>query len=166
MKTTITTYTISPDDVSSIKLDTKKEYKELTSLGHTEVSANKYAGIAAMFKQLERDGIAILSAEEDTLCDIVDHLGDTYNPEVNPTIPKEELARQERNERARFKRQGVFYMTLTVLGTETDSSIGGFVGKDFYHSGYDIDYYVNALSVVKERLPAYYVELTNALSGE
>ncbi|UCW44093.1 hypothetical protein [Vibrio phage F23s1] len=99
----------------------------------------------AVFQQLERDGLARINKETDSFYSFADHAGDCFDPEVNKDIDPAELKRQRKNELARFNRQGVYYHELIVLG-ETLGSIGGFVGNDFYGSGYDIDFYNTAIN--------------------
>ncbi|UTQ72830.1 hypothetical protein [Vibrio phage vB_VpS_CC6] len=99
----------------------------------------------AVFKQLEVDGLAHINKESDSFYSFADHAGDCFDPEVNKDIDPAELKRQRKNELARFNRQGVYYHELIVLG-ETLGSIGGFVGNDFYGSGYDIDFYNTAIT--------------------
>jgi len=77
-----------------------------------------------------------------------------FCPNTNPEINGDELKRQERNERARMNKQGAWFFTLVVKNEDLDS-IGGFVGNDFYGSGYDTDFYRGALMQVKDTHPEY-----------
>ena len=116
-----------------------------------------------IFQQLEKDGIAHILQTRDAYFTFSDHAGDMFDPEVNNDIDPEELKTQRRRELARFNRNGVWYHTLMVFGKELDS-IGGFVGKDFYGSGYDTDFYATALENIRKQLPDYHSELIDAVS--
>ncbi|AFV81336.1 hypothetical protein F862_gp104 [Vibrio phage vB_VpaS_MAR10] len=107
----------------------------------------------ALFKQLEFDGLATITKETDSFYTFADHAGDCYNAEANPDIDPAELRRQRKNELARFNRQGVYYHELLIDG-ESFGSIGGFVGNDFYGSGYDIDFYKTAITEIGNRYGA------------
>ena len=120
-----------------------------------------FIGIAthfAIFQQLERDGLASINKIPDPYYSFADHAGDIFNPELNTDFDKAELKRQERRERARFNRQGAYIMELVVEGDELDS-IGGFVGDDFYGSGYDDEYYATAIEQLESDYPDYFADL-------
>ncbi|MDC8832828.1 hypothetical protein [Alteromonas gilva] len=116
----------------------------------------------AMFERIEADGLARITKELDEYFTFADHAGDIYNPECNPDIPKDELKKQERRERARFNRQGVHYHSLFVMGVQEDS-IAGFVGNDFYGSGYESDFYRTAVEKIQESYPEYIQAMRAAL---
>ena len=118
-------------------------------------------GYEGMFTVIERDGLAYIAKEEDAYYTFADHAGDCFDPTVNTDIDPEELKRQERRERARMSRQGAWYHTLHVDGVEGDC-IGGFVGNDFYGSGYDTDFYAEAVNQLKSKYPTYIAELMEA----
>lgn len=111
----------------------------------------------ACFEVLKRDGLALIQKKEDNFYTFADHEGDCFDPSVNSDISPEELKRQRKRERARFNRQGVWYHTLVVLHEERDS-IGGFVGDDFYCSGYDTDFYNQAFDYLTGAGMANYVD--------
>ena len=50
---------------------------------------------------------------------------------------------------------------LNVLSNEMayEEAIGGFVGSDFYGSGYDNDFYRTAIESIKKQLPEYFEDL-------
>lgn len=116
----------------------------------------------ALFQQLVRDNLAYIekSPDEDFL--FSDYEGDVYSHEANPDIPKEELQRQRKNEYARFKRQGVFTRELFVLGDSLELSCG-FIGDDFYGSGYDTDFYNTALKIISDKMPDYFKTLNGVI---
>ncbi len=130
------------------------------SLESMWLETSKAKGI---FQQLEKDGIATITREADQYYTFADHAGDMFNPDINDDIDPEELKTQRLRELGRFNRSGVWYHTLFVLGEEIDT-IGGFVGKDFYGSGYDSDFYASALKTIEETLPQYFAELVEAVS--
>lgn len=127
-----------------------------------EIQYKSLASEFAVFYQLKEDGLASISKEEDNYYTFSDHAGDCYDPIVNDGIPAADLKRQERNERARFNRQGVWFHSLTVLGKDLDS-IGGFVGNDFYGSGYDHDFYQTAIAAVAKTHPEYFTAILGAI---
>lgn len=117
----------------------------------------------AIFKLLEQDGLACISKERDDYYTFSDHEGDCFNPEVNSNIDPEQLKKERKREMARFNRQGVWYHSLVVMGEHQDS-IGGFVGNDFYGSGYDNDFYHTAIEKVAEQYPEYIEEAKACLA--
>lgn len=101
----------------------------------------------AVFKLLEQDGFLRLDKEADKYSTFEDHCGDTFCPKANPDIDKAELKRQKARERARFNRKGCWGHILTYLPTDTElEACWGFVGDDFYGSGYDTDFYRSGVS--------------------
>lgn len=89
-----------------------------------------------------------------------DLLGDTFNPVACPDIPAAQLKREEKNERARIHRQGVWGFILEVRKTSADAwgsayadrldSLWGNVGADFIGSGYDHEFLCTALEWLEE----------------
>lgn len=82
--------------------------------------------------------------------------GDCFNPAANPSVPAEKLKREAENFRRKIRRTGVWAMISEYwTGREwkrfdniTDNIIGGFVGHDFFGSGYE-------LQVMEAALEAY-----------
>jgi hypothetical protein len=79
--------------------------------------------------------------------------GDAFNPEVNPDIPADQLKREERSFEARIRRSGAWVMISEYWtgrywerhGDMMDNIIGGFVGHDFFGSGYELQVMQSAL---------------------
>lgn len=176
MKTT--TYSISENDLLAISQEHQKTFASLLAKfrktpnnyafkneAFAKAEFEKIAALKACFGQLVRDGLASITKTEDDFLSFADHAGDVYCPDTNSDIEPAELKRQERCERARMNRQGAWIHSLIVQGEEEDS-IGGFVGDDFYGSGYDHEFYQVALKQVAVSLPDYIkaMQLGNALS--
>lgn len=126
------------------------------SLADLAVLWHYNGGLKSVFDILEADGLVSISKEEDKYYTFADHSGDCFNPVINSEIAPDELKRQERKERARFNRLGVWTHVLVVEGVEVDdSAIGGFVGNDFQHSGYDTEFYFTAIEMLKSTYPDY-----------
>ena len=170
------TYSVSNDDVNFLVDTASKAYckdvKAYEANPHRWGKQDK-SGVLAMFKYqaqifatfalFERDGIAAITKETDEFYAFADHKGDTFCPVTNPDIDSDELKRQERRERARFNRQGVHFHTLVVDGFDCDS-IGGFVGNDFYGSGYDYDFYNDAIKKISSTHADYIEAINNVWS--
>lgn len=169
------TYTLSNKDVESFKKSVFKQIEKSLSefnknpdqfytkdLSKLKKQWFKSAIAKASFDLFVVDGLATIEKHEDNFYTFTDHAGDCYCPITNGDIDPKELRRQEKNERARFNRQGCFYIVLNVLGNELDS-IGGFVGNDFYGSGYDDDFYSIAWDYLRdnEQTKEYIAELTD-----
>jgi len=167
-------YSISDNEKALIQSDFNKDFR--SSLNAYKKHPERYcandffslagnwiksANLYAQFQQLNREGIAKIKKEVDEYMSFDDIKGDCYDPDINSGIKKSELQRQERNERARFNRNGVHLMTLKCLGDDIES-IGGFIGNDFYGSGYDDDFYSAAMQLVKENHSDYYQQLKAA----
>ena len=82
-------------------------------------------------------------AYADTVSDLEDLKGDTFNPKLHPEISAEQLAKEEREFEERAKRMGVYgiageFRDQSGMWT-TNDACWGFVGEDFLGSGYDED---------------------------
>ena len=168
MKTT--TYTVSQKDENNIAVNyaeslskmvrafdkNPERYGKKTSI---ELRPNwvKLATEHAIFQQLVLDGLASIEKIADADTTFADTAGDCFNPDICD-MPADELKRQERNARARFNRLGCFGFSLQVKGLDTES-IWGFVGDDFYGSGYDSDFYYSAIADLETIEPAYIARL-------
>lgn len=115
------------------------------------------ANLYALFNQLKRDGLVNINKEKDFYHTFEEYKGDSFCPIVNSDIEPSELKKQERKERTRFNK-GVFYFYLIINGNISDS-IGGFIGNDFYGSGYDTDFYSTAIDSIRDTKPEYYKQL-------
>lgn len=120
--------------------------QDLTELNKTWL---KTAITKACFELFERDGLATITRESDDCYNFGDLCGDSYCPIANPSIDPDLLKKQRRAFQARVRNQGVWFYDLIVLGERADS-IGGFVGNDFYGSGYDTDFYNNAWDTLRD----------------
>lgn len=97
-----------------------------------------------------------VSREQDQHSTFKDLCGDVFNPAVNTDIPPAELKRQERAYRQRFYKTGCWVMIARYWTGRywedsngmSDNVIGGFVGYDFFGSGYE-------LQMLEEALMAY-----------
>lgn len=118
----------------------------------------KNAVVTALFSQFKIDGLVEILSVDDYDYSFKDWAGDSFCSVTNFDMTRQELKRQERNARQRFNKQGAKRMELSILGEYFDC-IGGFVGNDFYGSGYDIDFYLTAQSEIREKMPDYYQNL-------
>ena len=116
------------------------------------------AVLEAVFSIFVKDGLASISKEEDKLASVTELCGDMFNPEVNPDIEASRLKSDERKFKQSIYRKGVWIHELLVMGESLDV-IGGFVGDDFYGSGYDNDYYRVAIAGIKHAHPKYVSDL-------
>ena len=165
MKTTI--YTINQKDITAMLADYKtalaasraayhkqpEHYGGKTSKELEPVWRNLACNLAK-FHQLRRDGLARIDKVEDEFTTFEDISGDSYNPEVNNNIEPALLKSQEIAALRRFNKQGAFGYILSVEDKEL-SSIWGFVGNDFYGSGYDSEYYCEAIEQITKTRPEY-----------
>lgn len=156
------TYSLSQDDKTTLgervkflikseleKYNKNPKHYNTRSLDLLKMSWQKIAIVQACFELFERDGLAHIEKWDDETYELDHLLGDCFCPIANPDIDPAELKRQKRNYLARINRQGVHGHTLHVLGNELDS-IGGFVGNDFYGSGYDVDFYNAAFNTLRD----------------
>ena len=163
------TYSFSLSDASAVKNDyvklLKKSYLDYVknpqnyikkSLPELFAVWSDNAKIESIFNQFVRDEIASISKFLDDDYSFDDHKGDCYCPITNSDINPKILKEQERKERSRFNRLGVFCHSLSVLGENDIDTCCGFVGNDFIGSGIDIDFYKTALFMVNDKMPDYY----------
>ena len=171
------TYLLTAQEIEELAKLAKKNLESLkrgyakapSNYGNQSIDAllpawKEIAKVKAIFQQMEKDGVATVTREPDSYFTFADHCGDCFDPEINNDIDPDELATQRKRELARFNRNGAWYHTLYVLGEEMDS-IAGFVGKDFYGSGYDIDFYAKALKGIEQKLPDYHAALIDAVNA-
>lgn len=151
------TYSLSACDIESIKTDYKNSLNDYISAYKKNPSyytplpydqhLERWQNLAsnyAIFEQLKRDDLADIQKAIDEHYTFEDSIGDCFCHITNPDIDPKELKRQKINARSRFNRLGAYDMTLVIDGIQSDS-IGGFVGNDFYGSGYDTDFYKIAI---------------------
>lgn len=140
------------------------------------INAYSKTAIKSLAKQLDTgcqidvDGVetltkAILSgkikveAQPDTTWRYEDLSGDVFNPDVNNDICPKELKRQERNFKARIHRAGVWFVESSYwTGRDwesiegiSDNAISGFVGSDFFGSGYEYQLLKSALDAYNKQ---------------
>lgn len=103
------------------------------------VAADKKGRACGVLRKAFELGLIDIVRTPDTGFTFKDHAGDSFCPITNPDIDPAELKRQEKHERARFNRNGVWFVRWqSVLKPNAlFDSIGGFVGYDFIGSGYD-----------------------------
>ena len=109
------------------------------------------SGVEAIIQAVRLGKIRI--TRERDLINMYDLKGDAFNPEVNPDIPADQLKREERSFEARIRRSGAWVMISEYWtgrywerhGDMMDNIIGGFVGHDFFGSGYELQVMQSAL---------------------
>jgi len=131
--------------------DTKKIIKALNE--HVETGYRQAGLIDPILAAVARHKIRVRKVADDYYT-FDDHKGDCFDPTINTDIDPKALKRQERNERARFNRQGAFYSIAEYwtgrTWVETDL-IGGFVGDDFIGSGYEYDLLSSAIEAYNQQ---------------
>ena len=74
---------------------------------------------------------------------------DLFSADNHPDMHPSTLSRQRNALEKRVEEVGLFTVELIVNG-ESISAIGGFVGDDFYGSGYDDDFYREAIELLSD----------------
>ena len=120
------------------------------------------AASLAMFNILRNDGLAAVEVHKDQYATFSDVVGYMFDPEVNDNLDPKDLKREERNYRALVNRRGIWWVQLVADGNELDS-IGGFVGDDFWGSGYDVDFANEALDFLVADHSEYIEHLRSAM---
>ena len=169
------TYTVSKEDFDLIEIVMRKHYKKCES--DYKKNPDHYcdapfdslkkrwvdnAELKALFDVFQKDGLANISKQSDSFWSMSDLKGDCFKQDIHDIDPKE-LKRQERNFEQRVYRNGVHFHQLFVMSKELDV-IGGFVANDFYGSGYDSDFYSQALALIEVSHPSYTKELMQKAS--
>jgi hypothetical protein len=155
MKTT--SYSLSRSDIVnvcktfSIEMSKAISARPNASTGDLKLNAKN----KAMFGVLVSDGLVSIRKDIDSTLTFADHAGDMFSQKENPDCSVLDLKTDERRERARFNKHGTFFHTLVVMGEDVDS-IGGFVGDSFYGSGYDNNFYSNAIEKIASAHPQFY----------
>ena len=83
-------------------------YGRTGNVAHQLWNAKRIARVRAAWEKAEDAGLVRLRVEPDETYDLVDLLGDCYDPKVNPDIPPDKLARERRWEMERIERDGVW----------------------------------------------------------
>jgi len=97
-----------------------------------------------------------IEREEDSYWSFEDLAGDCFNPDANPDIPAGELKRQKNNFESRIRNSGVWAHSSSYWSGRSwehtedlaHNHICGFVGSDFFGSGYEVQ-------IMEEALDAY-----------
>ncbi len=103
------------------------------------------------FQTLESDGLVRLSIEPDECVDLDFLLGETYDPDLNPSINPQRLERERQQEIDRINNEGVWGIVGQYhngKGWVSVDSVWGFIGDDWKASGYDDD-------IMKATIDAY-----------
>lgn len=123
-----------------------------SSLPTAYVSMINETGVRYVFMALQDVGVVELRREPDDWVSYDDLAGDCYNPAANPDVNPNVLKKQEEAFRRRIDEEGVYVYTSAYLlpdGTpECTDVIGGFVGDDFFGSGYEPQVMLAALDEV------------------
>lgn len=130
------------------------------------------AEVEWVFKHFEAKGEVGMGVDADDL-PFEDLFGDMFEEYHADTIPggMRELKAQEKRAQARLAEDGQWYVETWVRdpggdGWHSADGIGGFVGDDFYGSGYEIGLYMAALKRLFEvrgsAIPEYVHSKTGA----
>lgn len=168
------TFGLSGDDIQHLVSDVKSQRKVVRArarqtppgYGKDAQERNKNIRIIArrwaIFKQLERDGLVEIERTRDNDLSFDDLAGDAFTPAANPDTKPATLARRASAFRQRIREDGVWIMTLLVEDEEI-TSCGGFIGDDFYGSGYDDDFFSEAIEMLEKKYPAHVSGITAVL---
>ena len=112
-----------------------------------------------VFNRLETRGYVALARVPDHDSTFEDLVGDCYCPVANHNINPNVLNKQERAERERILSEGVwgyeaFYCVDQQGPTNMTDSIWGFLGDDFWESGYGGDLKESALDALADAVGA------------
>jgi hypothetical protein len=125
--------------------------------------ANRESEAVTLYEYLEKLGLVDIEKESEEFLSIDDLLGDIFDPVLNSDIKPEILEREKRAELDRIDRNGVWghiaHGRRLIIGTGGELLPGewieteacwGFVGDDFWGSGYDIDFMDSTVDLVTE----------------
>lgn len=122
------------------RLSDQRSYSR-DSLPTTYVNLISEMGVRYAFVALQELGLVELRGEPDEWVSFDDLAGDGYDPEANPDVNPNVLKKQEEAFRRRIEGAGVYVYSSEYLlpdgTTEQADIIGGFVGDDFFGSGYE-----------------------------
>lgn len=110
------------------------------------------------FDMMSDHGFVRLSEDPDDL-GLEDLFGDCYDPEVNSDINPNVLEKQRKAAERRLEIEGLWYVESVYRDAAGDGwhdadGIGGFIGNDFYGSGYEIGLWREALDGYAEQFGA------------
>jgi len=123
---------------------------------HLESGYEKDKALVNRIIDAVKVGKISIGRDEDDHCSFDDLAGDCFNPDVNPDIDPAKLKREENTYKAKIRRYGVWtYQSSYWTGRSWEdsdylehSAICGFVGSDFFGSGYEVQ-------IMEEALDAY-----------
>jgi hypothetical protein len=104
--------------------------------------ARREKKINAEWTKLEAAGKVRFTCKPDEICDMDDLKGDTFNREVNPEIPEEKMAEQEREFEALVEREGVWGIIGEYFDGEVwqyGDSVWGMIGDNVLDNDYTLD---------------------------
>ena len=104
---------------------------------------NEMARTQALFTLLADHGLATIDKFADDRS-ASEFASEFYTPSHHPDMHPSTLSRQRNALEKRIEEEGLFTMEL-IVNDESVSAIGGFIGDDFYGSGYDDDFYREAI---------------------
>lgn len=120
---------------------------------HLSTGYEKSSQDVEKITQAVRQGKIRLTRMTDDDASFDDLAGDIFTPAANPSVDAEQLKREAKNFRNRIARSGVWIMVSEYwTGRQWESfvgighnAIGGFVGHDFFGSGYELQVMETAL---------------------
>lgn len=112
------------------------------------------------FRCLEAQGLVRITVEREDTYDLDELKGDAYKPEVADHISPEELRAQEKEFEAQVADEGVWHVGSKAWDprpgqgfVDSGESIGGFVGGQFWGSGYEAQVMQAAIDKARELNP-------------
>lgn len=109
---------------------------------------NAMARTQALYTLLANHDLAAIEKIEDDRS-ASEFANDLFSSDNHPDMHPSTLSRQRNALEKRVEEVGLFTVELIVNG-ESISAIGGFVGDDFYGSGYDDDFYREAIELLSD----------------
>ena len=109
---------------------------------------NAMARTQALYTLLANHDLAAIEKIEDDRS-ASEFANDLFSADNHPDMHPSTLSRQRNALEKRVEEVGLFTVELIVNG-ESISAIGGFVGDDFYGSGYDDDFYREAIELLSD----------------
>lgn len=103
----------------------------------------------AAAEYIMRHDLASITKEPDDYVNFEYLEGDMFCPVTNSNIDPVQLKKEKAAYRRKVKKEGVWVMKLELHeleGNDNPDYIGGFVGDDFYGSGYDTDWYTRIIA--------------------
>lgn len=102
------------------------------------------------FLLMEDAGLVMLARDPDDHLSMDDLFGDSFDPVVNSDMNPNVLKKQREEAERRVELEGTWFMEASYRdpggdGWHSADSIGGFVGEDFWGSGYESDLWTSAM---------------------